>query len=400
MSIRTRALAAGLLLTIAAAPAIAADPSASPVSSPSGTWSGPALTTTPMSAADAAVIDGYVTDAMTQFPDLPGMWIGVWDPEKGYYEQAYGEAVKGGEKAAIDQHGRIGSVTKTFTVAAILQQVAAGDLALDSTIADVLPDLAAKYPDIAAITIEQLAGMTSGIPDYANTGITTKIVVDDPQHVFTADELIGAGMSLPLSPPGTGGYSTTSTIILGQMLEKLTGKPVEQVVTELAASLGLTQTALQAPDQTLMPDPASHGYVPNDAAAKTLGLDVKGGTDVTDWTPSWGQAGGGMYSTIADMGTWAGTGLGTSLLPADLAAKRFETKPIPEAPSGYGLGLIDYGKGWVGHTGQIIGWESIVLYNTETGGAFVGIVNGNESLAAAEVVAAQALPDLVQLFMG
>ena len=117
------------------------------------------------------------------------------------------------------------------------------------------------------------------------------------------------------------------------------------MVTELAASVGLTQTALQAPDQTLMPDPASHGYIPNDAVAKALGLLVKGGTDVTDWTPSWGQAGGGMYSTVADMGTWAGTGLGTSLLPADLAAKRFETKLIPEAPSGYGLGLIDYGKG-------------------------------------------------------
>ena len=54
----------------------------------------------------------------------------------------------------------------------------------------------------------------------------------------------------------------------------------------------------------------------------------------------------------------------------------------------------------VGHTGQIIGWESIVLYNTHTGGAFVGIVNGNESLAAAEVVAAQALPDLLQLVTG
>ena len=54
------------------------------------------------------------------------MWIGVWDPEKGFYSQAYGDAVVGGEKAALDQHGRIGSVTKTFTVTAILQQVAAG----------------------------------------------------------------------------------------------------------------------------------------------------------------------------------------------------------------------------------------------------------------------------------
>ena len=47
--------------------------------------------------------------------------------------------------------------------------------------------------------------------------------------------------------------------------------------------------------------------------------------------------------------------------------------------------------------GQLIGWESIVLYNPETGGAFVAIVNGTGSLVAAKAVAAQALPDLLQL---
>ena len=142
-------------------------------------------------------------------PPVSGTDTRVWDPEKGFYQQAYCEAMVGGAKAAIDQHGRIGSVTRTFTITAILQQIAAGNLALDSTIADVLPDLAAKYPDIADIAIDQLAGMTSGIQDYANTVLTMHIVVDDPQHVFSAEELIDAGLSLPLSPPGTGVYSAT-----------------------------------------------------------------------------------------------------------------------------------------------------------------------------------------------
>jgi D-alanyl-D-alanine carboxypeptidase len=399
MSIRTRALTLGALAALVAAPAVAADPSAAPMSSPSGNWTGTALTTTPMSAADAAVIDGFANGSMTDTPDLPGMWIGVWDPEKGFYSQAYGEAVMGGEKATLDQHGRIGSVTKTFTTTAILQQVAAGTLTLESTIGEVLPDLATRYPAIADITVEQLAGMTSGIPDYGNTGVVINQVVADPHRVFTADELIDAAMTLPLAAPGTGGYSTTNTIILGQMLEKLTGKPVEQVVTELAASVGMTQSALQAPDQVAMPDPASHGYVESDAIATLLGLPLKGGTDVSDWTVSWGQAGGGMYSTIADLGTWAATGLGTSLLPAELGAKRLVSHPIPEVKDGYGLGLEDFGKGWIGHSGQLIGWESIVLYNPETGGAFVAIVNGTGSLVAAEAIAANVLPDLTQLII-
>jgi D-alanyl-D-alanine carboxypeptidase len=361
-------------------------------------WNGPALTTTPMSDADAAVIDQTVQDAIAELPDLAGLWIGVWDPDKGYHLQAYGDAVKDGEPATIDQHGRIGSVTKTFTTTAILQQVAEGNLSLDATIGDVLPDLATEYPDIADVTVRQLAGMRSPIQDYANTGVTIAQVVEDPQHVFTPDELIAAGMSLPLMDPEVGGYSTTNIIILGEMLEELTGKPVEEVVSDVARQAGMSDSALQAPEETAMPAPASHGYVGAAGAAELagLGLDVAADTDVTDWSPSWGQAGGGMYSTVADLGTWAGTGLGTSLLPVDLAAERLDFQAIPEGS--YGLGLFDFGNGWIGHSGQLIGWESIVLYNQDTGAAFTAIVNDTGNLTAAEAVAFTVLPDLGGLF--
>ena len=110
------------------------------------------------------------------------------------------------------------------------------------------------------------------------------------------------------------------------------------------------------------------------------------------WTSISSQAGGGMYSTIADLGTWAGTGLGTSLLPADLAAKRLAAQQTPEG--NYGLGIYDWGNGWVGHTGQILGWESVVAYNTKTGAAFVTIVNETGSVMSALAVGLQVFPDL------
>ena len=159
----------------------------------------------------------------------------------------------------------------------------------------------------------------------------------------------------------------------------------------------MDETALQAPDQTAMPSPASNGYI-GTAGAESLakiGLDLAADTDVTDWTPSWGQAGGGMYSTVADLGTWAGTGLGTSLLPADIAAQRLDFKTIPEGA--YGLGVFDYGNGWIGHPGQIIGWESLVAYNRDTGAAFTAIVNDTGNLTAAEAVALNVFPDLIGL---
>jgi len=375
-------------------------PTASPSAAASALWTGPKLTTTPMAAADAAKVDATVAAAMAAYPDIPGMWIGVWDPDKGFYAQAYGESVKGGAKAAIAEHGRIGSVTKTFTVTAILEQVAAGKLRLDSTIAEVLPDLAAKYPAIAKITVKQLAGMTSGIQDYANTGVVLKPFIADPTKVWTSDELIAAGMTLPVAAPGTGGYSTTNTEILAKMLEKLTGKPAEEVVTDVAKQAGLTETALLAPDVVKMPDPSSHGYIGTKAAADLakMGATVKAGTDVTDWNVSWGQAGGGMYSTVADLGKWAATGLGTSLLPADLAAQRFVTTKIPEGK--YGLGLLDWGQGWIGHTGQLMGWESWVAYNKETGAAFVAIINDTSSLEGPVIAGVNLFPTLIGIAGG
>ena len=382
----TVGMATGMLVAAAASSATAADAAAS--------WSGPQLTTRPMRAADAAAIDGMARDALAKNADLPGLWIGIWDPARGVYLQAYGRAVKGGAKARITDHSRVGSVTKTFTVAAVLEQVAAGKLKLESTIEEILPDLAGKYPAIARITVDQLAGMRSGIQDYANTGIVIRGVVANPTKVWTADDLIDAAMTLPLSAPGTGGYSTTNTIILGKMLEKLTGTPIDQIVTDVARRAGLTGSALQAPVVTEMPYPASHGYVAATGAQEmeAVGVDIVAGTDVSDWTVSWGQAGGGMYSTVADLGAWAGTGLGTSLLPDDLAARRLAAQKIPEGY--YGLGIYDWGEGWVGHTGQIIGWESLVAYNTKSGAAFVAIVNETGSFMSAVDVGLQVFPDL------
>ena len=357
-----------------------------------------------MSDADVAAFDKVNEATMADKSAPPGMWIGVWDPKKGWHIGGYGEAVMGGAKATDADHGRIGSVTKTFTATAILQQVAAGKLALTDTVGTLLPDLAAKYPDVAPITVEQLLSMRSGIPDYINSGLLTQQFLDHPERVWTADEIIAAVLEKTKVDPSVAEYSTTNYLILGEILRKVTGQAPDVVITSVATALGLNDTALPAPAETAMPAPASAGYILDAGVAslKEAGGTAKSGTTVQDATPSWGAAGGGMYSTVADLGAWGASGLGTATLPQALGDQRLQSRPIKAGGTiDYGLGIIDWGNGWIGHTGQAVGWEAVVAYNTKTGAVFVGMVNETASLLAVSPVMMQYFPDLAQpVFVG
>jgi D-alanyl-D-alanine carboxypeptidase len=347
-------------------------------------WNGPKPTTTAMAAADAGTMDAVGEQIIADMGgDLPGVWIGVWDAKKGYHIGAYGKAALPDTAATVSDHSRIGSVSKTFTTATVMRLVDQGRLTMDASIAHVLPDLAKRYPPLAPITVTQLIDMTSGIVDYVNTGAIFKTLFDDPKKAWVPDELIDLSQTMQNAKPGTPGYTSTATIILGQMVAAVSGKSLEDAVNETAHDAGLTQTALPAAGDAMMPAPASHGYIfaPGVNSLKEVGATLTPGTDVSDWSPSWGGAAGGMYSTVGDLGTWAGSGFGSTLLSDKLGAARVGG-PTTKSEGGeaYGLGLTHWGEDWVGHTGQIIGWESFAAYNIKTGDVIVLMVNETGSL--------------------
>ena len=87
----------------------------------------------------------------------------------------------------------------------MLQQVADGTMSLDDTVGKLDPALAETFPAIADITVEQLLGMTSGLPDYANEpkGVI-RMVATDPSIQFSAEDLIRIGLAAnTIQPPGT-----------------------------------------------------------------------------------------------------------------------------------------------------------------------------------------------------
>jgi D-alanyl-D-alanine carboxypeptidase len=341
---------------------------------------GGSLPDTPMSDEDAAVIDEISQQLVAGLSEFgaTALYVGVWDPETGAYNAAYGVSNSGGPDATVDDSFRIGSITKTVTATVILELVDEGALSLDDTVADLLPDLASEYPDIAGITVQQLLSMTSGIADYINVPDTVAaVVVEDPSTVWEAEELIAIGVDGGVTEPATPGYSTTNYIILQLIAEDLTGLPLADAIAErVAEPLGMDVFFLPPNDDTTLPDPASAGYVAGPCLDEfeEVGASLDGPTETTDWNVSYGQGGGGITATIGDLGAWAGTVMGTSMLSDELAVARQDYVPIEEGLN-YGLGLIESGS-WVGHTGEVFGWDTAAFHNPETGVTVAFAANG------------------------
>ena len=364
-------------------PSMSASPSATafPSPSPPTSWVAAARPVTEMSAGDRAAIDAAATDALASVGDgATALYVGLWDPLRGVYLRAYGESSPG-VPATLGDHNRIGSVTKTFTAVAVLQLVAQGRIALSDTLAMLLPGLVAEFPAIAPFTVDQLLGMRTGIGDFFCCPNTfTETFYADHAHEFSVADLVSVGLQMHAPPPeplSSSDYSNTNYVILGEILRVATGRPANEVITELARSAGLAGSGLGAPDEREMPQPAAHGYLGPRFIAEhhdLLPASVVPVADASDWTLSAGGPAGGMYSTVEDLGAWAASGYGSALLPLGLANARLTT------PSGadwdYGYGIIRVGD-WLGHGGSVDGWLIDSAFNTATGATWVLIVNSS-----------------------
>jgi D-alanyl-D-alanine carboxypeptidase len=158
----------------------------------------------------------------------------------------------------------------------------------------------------------------------------------------------------------------------------------DAIVERVAGPLGMELFVLPPNEDTTLPDPASGGFVDGfclpDFEEVNAGLD--GPTETTDWNASYGQGGGGITATIGDLGVWAGTAMGTSMLSDELAATRQDYAPIEETLQ-YGLGLMENGS-WVGHTGEMFGWDTAAFHNPDTGVTVAFAANGCGGLIGLE----------------
>src|SRR3954452_22165247 len=258
-------------------------------------------------------LDAAVSDTL-RLTGVPGAIVGMWGPQC-RYEKAFGVADKAtGAPMRTDFYSRIGSETKTFTVTGVLQLVDDGAVGLDDPIADYVPGV----PEGDRITLRELARMQSGVFNYSEDEEFQRALVADPYRPFTPQELLSYAFAHPLDfLPGQGfHYSNTNTILLGLVIEKVSGLPLPEFLEQrVFQPLELEDTSF--PTDNAFPQPHAQGY--------TRTTPDGSETVATDWNPSWGWAAGAMVSTLDDLRTWARAVATGTLLEPGTQAQRLET---------------------------------------------------------------------------
>ncbi len=253
-------------------------------------------------------------------------------------------------------HVRIGSNTKTFVAATVLQLVAEGSVKLDEPIAAYLPGVV-EGPDYSGkkITVRNLLGHTSGLPDY--TAFVDAGTDTVPSRTYTAEELLSPALRHDAAFPvgERRQYSNTNYIVAGMLIEKVTRKPVGEAVTErVIERLGLKQTYWPEPGDTHVEKPRMEGYVAPPGGELT---------NATEMDPSVSGAAGMVISTPRDLNRFFAALIGGTLVPAAQLKEMQKTveSPDEEPNTVFGLGLdkitLSCGTLW-GHGGDIHGYET------------------------------------------
>jgi D-alanyl-D-alanine carboxypeptidase len=301
---------------------------------------------------------------------VPGVIVGVWKDGEAPYLRAFGvRDTATGEPMTTDLHMRIGSVTKTFVTTAILQLVDQGEVGLDDPISKYVPGV----PNGDAVTLRQLANMRSGLFDYSD--VTQALTFDDPHRQYTPQDLLAIVLRHPPEfPPDTRfDYNNSNTVLLGLVVEKVSGQSLDRYIDEhIVQSEHLNHTVF--PTDTTLPSPHARGY------AKMPDGKV---VDATDWNPSWGWAAGQMVSTAEDLRIWTRDLATGKLLSASAQRERETFQIAPSEGDGalYGLG-VEYQFGWIGHNGNLPGYQTYAYYLPSEKTAMVVMVNSSADAVA------------------
>lgn len=324
------------------------------------------------------------TDAVQGVIDnygLPGVLAGVRITDKTPWARAFGRAtVSPRATMTLDSTFPIRSITKSFTVTLILLLVSDGVLSLDHTIGRYIDGV----PNGTRITLAHLAGNQSGLVDYSAQDAFLKAFAANPLRVWTPPELVAFALTRPAAflPGAQYQYSNTNTVLLGMVVELVTGAALADVMAlRILTPLGLAGTSY--PATATLPDPHPTPY--------SVSL-VDGSLAVQPFISPTALAGSGaMSSTLADLLTWGEALAEGSLLDSSLQALRKSTaRLVTNGPeyTRYGLGIGQIGTWW-GHTGSGVGFQVATLRDIDAKATIAVMVNATPDGGRADLNFAQ-----------
>lgn len=358
-------------------PAVAAEATASPgvTTRPSGTTGAPATGATDRTQPTAMPTPAPTLDPRRAYPTpipaaqrrldkafatkagkvgAPGLAAAVKLPDGSVWYGATGVLWPDGPPVTPDTPFAWGSITKTLVATLVLRLVAEGVLDLDDRLDRWFPD----YPGARKITLRMLLGHTSGIFDYFQHPDYPARVYDDPLHAWTPDEILSL-TGKRTNAPGKGfGYSNTNYVLLGLILEQVTGTALaDQIHDQLLAPLGLDETVFQQAGRPV-------GLVGAKGFWKEKGGGYKEWSDGTDFRPTTSTAtvawaAGAVEGSVRDLLDWEMALYEGDVLTPDSLAQMLDFDPA----SGYGLGArtqtVAKHPGY-GHGGSLRGFISVM----------------------------------------
>ncbi|MEV3963801.1 serine hydrolase domain-containing protein [Nocardia sp. NPDC050193] len=319
---------------------------------------------------------------------MPGVFAEVRDGERVWHGAAGVADIETGRPVTPELRHRVGSITKTFTAAAVLQQVESGQLDLDTSIGHYLPKLVPGARG-EAVTVRMLINHTSGLAEYlpyAYPSLAAFPAVADTRpdsleanrHThFDPLELIELGVSAPAAgaPGGTPGiYSNTNYLLLCRLLELVTGTTAEKCITgNIIDKAGLRNTEL--PEDTHVDGPHSRIY------EAWFGM-LEPPRDYSDFDMSWVGPAASLISTVADLNRFFALLLAGEIVDRSSLAQMQQTVPVISFEGKtieYGLGLHrmevpGHGTFW-GHDGSVWGAGAISMTRADGARQFSAAIN-------------------------
>lgn len=267
-----------------------------------------------------------------------------------------------GDPLTHEDHLYIGSVTKLVTATLVMRRVQRGAISLSDTVDEWL-DL--EYA--ADVTVRMLLNHTSGVPNYTEDLWFGLRYFARPTKRWNPGELVAVigGTPLAFDPGSRHLYSNSNYVLLGRILERVTGTPYSALVESLVREeLGYDRTYyLDYPDAA----PIANAY-----DESIFGLGRRNLTAFRTSMETGAYAAGGVLSTAPDVAGVVRSVFSGRVLEEDALSemRTFVDAPDEDVPTQveYGLGIrhlrVD-GEDLYGHTGTIPGYSAIAMHHEE-----------------------------------